>query len=133
MTCLIKKWSGLLLNLDAYIADDSAIDLGNYYEDIVDIYRSPDNGAQYALPKDHDTIALLYNKNIFDYNGLEYPSEEWTWEDLREVAMKNAELGVYGFAMDVSNTQDGWYNILYGYGGKIITDDRKGSTIWCAC
>ena len=121
--------SGLLLNLDAYIADDSAIDLGNYYEDIVDIYRSPDNGAQYALPKDHDTIALLYNKNIFDYNGLEYPSEEWTWEDLREVAMKNAELGVYGFAMDVSNTQDGWYNILYGYGGKIITDDRKGSTI----
>ena len=121
--------SGLLLNLDAYIADDSAIDLGNYYEDIVDIYRSPDNGAQYALPKDHDTIALLYNKNIFDYNGLEYPSEEWTWEDLREAAMKNAESGVYGFAMDVSNTQDGWYNILYGYGGQILTGDNRITSI----
>ena len=54
----------MLLNLNDYIAADDAIDLSNYYEGIVDIYRLNDN--QYALPKDHDTIALIYNKAIFD-------------------------------------------------------------------
>lgn len=54
----------VLLNLDDYIAADEKIDLNNYYEGIVDIYSY--NGSQYALPKDHDTIALLYNKSIFD-------------------------------------------------------------------
>jgi multiple sugar transport system substrate-binding protein len=47
----------LLLNLDDYIANDDAIDLSNYYEGVVDLYNS--DGVQYALPKDHDTIALL--------------------------------------------------------------------------
>ena len=54
----------LILPLDDYIAADDAIDLDNYYEGIVELYKS--NGVQYALPKDHDTIALLYNKAIFD-------------------------------------------------------------------
>ena len=46
----------LLLKLDDYIAKDDAIDLNNYYEGVVKLYQS--NGSQYAIPKDHDTIAL---------------------------------------------------------------------------
>lgn len=125
--------NGFLLNLDDYIADDDAINLSNYYEDIVDIYRNPENGAQYALPKDHDTIALLYNKKFFDECGLDYPSDDWTWEDFCIAAAYITEgvggAGVYGCAIDVSNMQDGWYNIVYGYGGQIITDDHMGTTI----
>ena len=49
----------VLLNLDSYIEADEKIELSNYYEGIVDIYNY--EGSQYALPKDHDTIALLYN------------------------------------------------------------------------
>ena len=103
----------LLLNLDDYIAKD--------------------NGSQYALPKDHDTIALLYNKAIFDKYGVEYPTDDWTWEDVRDAATKITEAGkadgVYGYAINTSNNQDGWYNIIYDYGGQVITDDHKGTTI----
>jgi multiple sugar transport system substrate-binding protein len=121
----------LLLNLDDYIANDDAIDLSNYYEGIVNLYNS--NGTQYALPKDHDTIALLYNKAIFDKYGVDYPSDDWTWEDLYEAAKTITEAGaadsVYGMAMNVSNNQDTWYNIVYDYGAEIITEDHKGTTI----
>lgn len=121
----------LLLNLDDYIAADDAIDLANYYEGIVNLYNS--NGTQYALPKDHDTIALLYNKAIFDKYGVDYPTDEWTWEDLRDAAAAITEAGagdgVYGYAVNTSNNQDGWYNIVYDYGAQIITDDHKGTTI----
>ena len=123
----------LLLNLDDYIAKDDAIDLANYYEGVVDLYNRDDNGSQYALPKDHDTIALLYNKAIFDKYGVEYPTDDWTWEDVRDAATKISEAGkadgIYGYAINTSNNQDGWYNIIYDYGGQVITEDHKGTTI----
>lgn len=121
----------LLLNLDDYIANDDAINLDNYYEGIVQLYNS--NGVQYAIPKDHDTIALLYNKAIFDKYGVEYPTDDWTWDDLLAAATAITEAGkddnVYGYAINTSNNQDGWYNIVYDYGAQVITDDHKGSTI----
>jgi multiple sugar transport system substrate-binding protein len=121
----------LLLNLDDYIAADDAIDLNNYYEGVVNLYNS--NGTQYALPKDHDTIALLYNKAIFDKYGVDYPTDDWTWEDVYEAAAAITEAGaadnIYGMAMNVSNNQDTWYNIVYDYGAEIITEDHKGTTI----
>ena len=121
----------LLLNLNDYIAADDAIDLANYYEGVVNLYNS--NGVQYALPKDHDTIALLYNKALFDKYGVEYPTDDWTWDDLLAAATAITEAGaadgVYGYAINTSNNQDGWYNIVYDYGAQIITEDHKGTTI----
>ena len=121
----------LLLNLDDFIAEDDAIDLANYYEGVTNLYNS--GGVQYALPKDHDTIALLYNKALFDKYGVEYPNDDWTWDDLLAAATTITEAGaadgVYGYAINTSNNQDGWYNIVYDYGAQIITDDHKGTTI----
>ena len=39
---------------------------------------------------------------------------------------------VYGMAMNTSNNQDGWYNLVYDYGAQVITDDHKGTTIGSA-
>ena len=119
----------VLLNLDDYIKEDDAIDLNNYYEGIVDIYSY--NGSQYALPKDHDTIAMIYNKDIFDKYGVEYPTDEWTWDDYAEAAAKITEAGkedgIYGTAMNTNDGQDGWYNLIYGFGGELISEDKKSS------
>ena len=130
-TAQLYMENDLLLNLDDYIAADDAIDLSKYYEGVVQLYNS--NGVQYALPKDHDTIALLYNKAIFDKYGVEYPTDDWTWEDMLAAAKTITEAGaadgIYGYAINTSNNQDGWYNIIYDYGAQVITDDHKGTTI----
>ena len=121
---------GLLLNLDEYIAADDSIDLANYYEGIVDLYSL--DGSQYAIPKDHDTIALLYNEAIFNEYGVDVPTDDWSWDDVAAAtkAITEASGGdVYGFAMNTSNNQDGYYNLIEGYGGKVITEDHKGTTI----
>lgn len=119
----------LLLNLDSYIEKDG-IDMSVYYEGITTLYQS--NGSQYALPKDHDTIALLYNEAIFKEYGVDVPTDDWSWNDVLAAATKITEASggdVYGYAVNTSNNQDGWYNFVEGYGGKIITDDHKGTTI----
>lgn len=121
----------VLLKLDDFIAADDAIDLNNYYPGIVQLYTRSD-GNVYAIPKDHDTIALLYNKAIFDTYGVEYPTADWTWEDMYEAAKAITEGSggdVYGMAMNTSNNQDGWYNVVYDYGAQIINDTHDGTTI----
>ena len=122
--------NNMLLNLDDYIAADDAINLDDFYPGIVSLYNS--DGHQYALPKDHDTIALLYNEKIFTDNGVATPTDEWTWADLQAAAAEITEKtngDVYGFAMNTSNNQDGWYNLVESYGGKVITEDHKDTTI----
>ena len=124
----------VLLKLNDYIANDSAIDLSNYYEGIVNLYTRSD-GNVYALPKDHDTIALLYNKALFDQYGVAYPTSDWTWDDMYEAAKAITEGSngdVYGMAMNTSNNQDGWYNLVYDYGAQIINDAHNGTTIGSA-
>ena len=124
----------ILLKLDDYIAADATTDTANYYEGVMNLYTRNDGGV-YALPKDHDTIALLYNKAIFDEYGVAYPDDNWTYEDMYEAAKAITEGSngeVYGFGGNTSNNQDGWYNVVYAYGGQIITDDHKGTTIGSA-
>lgn len=124
----------ILLKLNDFIAADASTDTANYYEGVMNLYTRNDGGV-YALPKDHDTIALLYNKAIFDQYGVEYPNSSWTYEDMYEAAKTITEASggdVYGYACNTSNNQDSWYNVVYSYGGQIITDDHKGTTIGSA-
>ena len=122
--------NGILLDLTDYIASDDSIVKENYYEGVWDLYSS--DGKQYALPKDHDTIALLYNKDLFEQYGVDTPTDDWTWEDMYEAAKAITEASngeIYGLALNTSNNQDGWYNVVYDYGAQVITEDHKGTTI----
>ena len=119
----------VLLDLTSYIEKDG-VDLGVYYPDITAIYQS--DGKTYALPKDHDTIALLYNKALFDEAGVDYPTDDWTYEDMYEAAKTITEKtpdDTYGFACNTSNDQDGWYNYVYAYGGNIVNAEKTDTAI----
>jgi len=105
--------------------DSDGIDLSKYPQALVDIYTV--DGKHFALPKDYDTIGLWYNKELFDKAGLEYPNENWTWDDLRSAAKKltDSSKGVYGFAAALAG-QTGFYNTIAQAGGYIIKDGKAG-------
>lgn len=44
------------------------------------------NGKIYGIVKDFNTLALFYNKKIFDAAGVSYPTNNWTWDDLKATA-----------------------------------------------
>jgi len=118
----------LLLDLTDRIAASEKIDMSKFPEDIINIYNYQGD-KQYAVPKDIDTIALWYNKTMFDDAGLAYPDDSWTWDDFRDACAKltKADGSQYGYALLPSDNQTGWYNIAYDMGGTIITDDKKAS------
>jgi len=115
----------MLLDLTDKIAASDKIDLKNYYQGIVNLYNS--NGKQYAVPKDIDTIALWYNKTIFDEMGVAYPDDTWTWDDFAAAAKKLTNADHWGYAIQPGNNQEGFYNTIYSMGGYVISDDKKTS------
>jgi multiple sugar transport system substrate-binding protein len=42
----------------------------------------------YAFPDNVQTMALFYNKDLFDKAGVKYPDDSWTWDDAMAVADK---------------------------------------------
>lgn len=117
----------MLLDISDKITSSKTLDMNKFPQDIVGIYNY--NGKQLAVPKDYDTIALWYNKTMFDEAGVSYPDSSWTWDDFAAAAKKltKADGSQYGFALRPGNNQDGWYNIVYDMGGEIISADRKTS------
>ena len=117
----------MLLDLTDKIAASEEIDPANYPEDIWGLYTY--NEKYYAVPKDVDTIALWYNKTMFDEAGLDYPTADWTWDDVFEAAkvLTKEDGSQYGMAMRNDNNQAGYYNMVYDNGGCVINDDKTAS------
>lgn len=119
--------NGMLLDVTDKIAESDLIDPANYPEDIWGLYTYEDK--YYAVPKDVDTIAAWYNKAMFDEAGLEYPTADWTWEDMLEMAKKltKEDGSQYGLAIKMDNNQAGYYNMIYDNNGYVINDDKTAS------
>lgn len=117
----------MLLDLTDQIAESDKIDPENYPKDIWGLYTYEDK--YYAVPKDVDTIALWYNKTMFEEAGVPLPTSDWTWDDVTEAAKKltKEDGSQYGLAMRNDNNQAGYYNLIYDNNGTIISDDKKTS------
>lgn len=56
-------------------------------------YRGSDEGIKvdnqlYGLPFRNDYYLLYFNKTLFDNAGIEYPANDMTWDEYRELAKK---------------------------------------------
>ena len=84
------------LNLQPYIDDDQDIDLDDFYTGILDAYRI--GGDIYGLPYDFGPYIIYYNKDLFDKHGVEYPTNDMTWDEFIEKCRALTGDGDYGFA-----------------------------------
>ena len=112
----------MLLDLTDRINSSQQVEMDKFPKGLTQIYNF--EGKQYAIPKDFDTIGLWYNKTMFDEEKLEYPNENWTWDDLYNAAKTLTKNGKYGILTPFHN-QEGYYNFVYQNGGTIITADKK--------
>ena len=88
------------------------------------------DGAQYGIPRDFDTIALFYNKDLFDAAGIAYPDDTWDWETFRATAeqLTDDSAGIWGAGMQTS-WQENYYNFIYQNEGRLLNDDMTESLV----
>ncbi|MGL4986425.1 MAG: ABC transporter substrate-binding protein [Treponemataceae bacterium] len=117
----------MLLDITSKIQKSDVIQKKNYPDDIWGLYTH--NNKNYAIPKDVDTIAMWYNKTMFDEANLPYPTNEWTWNDFFEAAKRltKDDGSQFGVAIRNDHNQDGYYNMIYANNGYVISDDKKKS------
>ncbi|KKB80853.1 sugar ABC transporter substrate-binding protein [Devosia soli] len=77
------------------------------------------DGAIYAVPFASQTQLVIYNKALFDANGIEEPQ---TWEELKAAAQKLKDAGVIPFA---NGTATAWQNetVTFGLGSSLMGKD----------
>ncbi len=114
--------NGAVLDLQPYW-DEYGVDTTVWGSGLVDPYRWGEAGDLYAAPVNWDTIAVYYNKDMFDAAGLAYPTADWTWDDFADLAAKltNADADVYGAAV-YSEFQAGYPNWIAATGEVPIID-----------
>lgn len=99
----------------------------NFYEAVWDTMCY--QGGVYGLRITANNLALLYNKELFEKNGLEEPNADWTWDDLRAAAkaITDPENNIYGLELPIYNSNPycwTWLPFLWQNGGEFLNEDR---------
>ena len=87
------------------------------------------DGKQYALPENFSTVILVYNKDLFDQAGIDYPTSGWTREDVDKAAEAIRGLGDNIFGIYQPVTYNEFYKVAAQYGGSLISADGSKFTI----
>lgn len=119
--------NGMLADLTDLYADESATYYTDHYSDVSISNASGSDGKIYGVPKDKDTVGLVYNKEMFDAANVAYPDETWTWDTLVEASQAIYDAtGKYGY-MAYADDQLGYWNFVYQNGGCILNEDKTAA------
>ncbi|MGX6591951.1 ABC transporter substrate-binding protein [Cetobacterium ceti] len=121
-----KKYvqGNMLLPLDDLV-ESKKIESSKFPQGMIKMYTY--NKKLYAAPKDIDTTALWYNKDIFNKYNIDLPNENWTWENMIDAAKEiKVKSGLYGLAFSFEGQED-YYEIVSQFGGRILSEDKKTS------
>jgi len=104
--------------------------LDDHYESLLEAFTY--DGTLYCPPKDFSIMALQYNKDMFDAAGLDYPTPDWTWDDLRaaaEALTGENEAGQKVLGLVTPPNFERWLPFLYQAGGSVLNEDWTEVTL----
>ncbi len=81
--------AGQVEPLDDYLAKSTVISKDDIIPSLLDGFSF--DGKVYGIPKDFNSLALVYNKDLFDIAYIQYPNENDTWDDLENKLAKVVE------------------------------------------
>ncbi len=116
--------SGALLDLEA--AAPGAVDKSVYFPKAYDAFNY--EGKQLGLPESFSVVVLIYNKDLFDAAGIDYPTADWTWAEEKAAAeaITDASAGIFGEYQPVQFFE--FYKSLAQSGGEFFNSDMTEAT-----
>jgi len=122
---------GLFKNLQPYFDRDLKMD--EYHAELFEPFKF-DGENMYVAPENFQTLTFYYNKTAFDNAGLEYPTSDWTWDDVLAAAQKltireGDQVTQYGFDATAFGTWWAWMSLTASQGGKLVEDVHEPKAI----
>ena len=117
--------SGQLLALDDAMSQ-AGVSRDDFIPALLTIFTK--DGKTYGLPKDWGTLGLVYLPEAFKDAGIDEPTEDWTWDDLRTAAKAIADKGTYGgFCMGADWAR--FAPFVFSNGGSFASEDFTTATL----
>jgi multiple sugar transport system substrate-binding protein len=88
--------TGKLLALDDLMAK-SGVKKEDFVPTLINAFAY--QGKQFGIPKDFNTLGLVYNKDLFKAAGVAEPTNDWTWTELAAAAKKLTSGSVVGLSL----------------------------------
>jgi multiple sugar transport system substrate-binding protein len=117
--------TGQLLPLDDYM-QEAGVSRDDFIPTLLSIFTL--DGKTYALPKDWGTLGLVYLPEAFADAGIDEPTADWTWDDLKTAADAIAAKGTYaGFCQGADWAR--FAPFAFGNGGAYANADFKTAMV----
>ena len=109
------------------LAEISGVDLSRLDETALSAFNV--DGKQYGLPGNFSNVVLVYNKDLFDQAGIDYPTADWTQDDVQTATEAIRALGddIYGYYQPL--TYNEFYKVCAQFGGSLLNEDKTEFTI----
>ena len=109
------------------LAELTGIDTSGYDETALSAFNV--DGKQYGVPGNFSNVVLIYNKALFDQAQIEYPSDDWTWDDALKAAeaIRALDKNTYGIYQPITFNE--FFKVAAQYGGSILNEDKTAFTI----
>jgi multiple sugar transport system substrate-binding protein len=141
--------SGQILDIQPYV-DADGVDLSQYQAGLADLFTK--DGKRYGLPKDWDTMAIVYNTDHFKAQGIDpaqlkdltwNPTDGGTFQQViakatvdangrngLDPAFDKTKVKIYGYQpewKDGSQGQNGWGNLAASLGFTYLDKNPWGT------
>jgi len=87
------------------------------------------DGTTYCRPQSFHTLALFYNRALFDAAERPYPDGSWQWADLQDAASALTDPVSGQFGLVLSADLSRWAAFLYQAGGRFFTPDGRAMAL----
>jgi multiple sugar transport system substrate-binding protein len=113
--------SGVLMPLDDYIQKYN-VDLSDFAPSLLKAFQW--QGKTYGLPKDFNTMAIEYNKDLLSKAGISEPPK--TWEEFEKDAQKLKAKGITPLSMPIDVAR--YYPFVVDFGGSYYDESSDKAT-----
>jgi multiple sugar transport system substrate-binding protein len=76
---------GVLESLAPYLRRSDVISESDFFAIATDPFKW--RGQLVCIPQNISSLVVYYNRDLFDAAGLDYPSDDWTWDEFLDLAM----------------------------------------------
>jgi multiple sugar transport system substrate-binding protein len=125
-TALVAQYArkGVLAPLDSYVG--KSLDLTGFSKQL--LTAGTVDGKLYGVPSGIGVSQLTINRSGLEKLGLKFPDPEWTWADLRKIALdvhKKSGGKIYGVDDDGGGTLNGFEIFAREHGQQLFSTDGE--------
>jgi multiple sugar transport system substrate-binding protein len=119
---------GALAPAGPYLAKSTVVKDADFYPPALDAFRY--KGDLWCIPQNVSSLAVYYNKALFDAAGLAYPADDWTWDDFVAAARaltvdKNGDGVTDQYGVGIDPVLYRLAPFVWQAGGELVDDPAK--------